>query len=243
VSVGAGGGELGRDHCLLFIGNSMSGSPGGAVAPYPERLAPLLPSAWRVTTIIRSGATIEEMESEIITALAARPAAVVLQVGINECAPRPLGAAGRRRLGRLRPVWLRNRIIGVLHRWRPEIIRRRSLAQMTPLDRFQASVGRVTDAARRAGSRMMILPITEVTDAAERRTPFTNREVARYNRVLQALAGDGVTWVDTPTLLPGLTPAAYCWSPETVHWNEAAHERIARFLYGWIAPADEAPAR
>ena len=158
---------------LVIVGNSVSMPPQPGVAAYPERLAQILGGCWRVTTIIRSGATVEEMEDEVIAALEEQPNALVLQVGINECAPRPLAPAGRARLATLQPVWFRDRFIGAIHRWRPQIIRLRPLAQFTTLDRFGACVGRIARAARGARTAMLILPITEVTEAAERRTPFT----------------------------------------------------------------------
>src|SRR5207237_807008 len=95
------------------------------------------------------------------------------------------------------------------------------------------SVGRVVDAARIAGARVLILPVTGVTAAAEARTPFTNREVARYNAALRDLAGEGVTYVDAAGLLPGLTPSQYCHAPETVHWSAAAHQRAADYIDAW----------
>jgi lysophospholipase L1-like esterase len=219
---------------LLIVGNSVSTPPQPGVAPYPERLATLAGDRWQIATIIRSGATIEEMETDVLAALGARPHALVVQVGINECAPRPLGPAARARLGVLKPRWLRDRIISVLHRWRPQIIRLRPLAQFTTLDRFAASVSRIARAAREGGVRVLLLPITEVTMIAEMRTPFTNRQVARYNRALQAAAVDGVAWIDVAALFPNQTPDAYCHAPETVHWSAAAHQRVAEYVAAWL---------
>ena len=148
---------------LLIVGNSVSMPPSAGTDAFPERLARMLAGAWETTTIIRSGATVEEMEPDVVDALRARPDALVVQVGINECAPRPLGVAGRARLGRLQPAWLRERIIGIIHRFRPHIIRMRPLAQFTPVDRFGASVARIARAAREHGSAMLLLPVTGVT--------------------------------------------------------------------------------
>ena len=219
---------------LLLVGNSVSMPPAPDVTPYPDRLAALVDRRWQIVSIIRSGATIEQLEPEVMEALGRRPDALVVQIGINECAPRPLGVAGRERLGRLRPQWLRDRIIGVIHRWRPQIIRMRPLAQFTPLARFSRSVSRIAEAARRAGAPMLILPITSVTTEAERRTPFTNREVARYNGALRAAAGSGVTAVGTDVMLAGLTADDYCHSPETVHWSAMAHQRVAEYIADWL---------
>src|SRR5437763_992666 len=138
---------------LLIIGNSVSMSPATGVEAYPQRIAAPRGAAWQLSTIIHSGKTIEAMEPEILDALRLGPSLVILQVGINECAPRPLAPSGRARLATLKPVWLRDTIIAAIHRWRPQIIRLRPLAQFTPLDRFAASVGRVVSAARIAGDR------------------------------------------------------------------------------------------
>jgi hypothetical protein len=218
----------------VIVGNSVSLPPAPDIEAYPQRVAAAIAGDWSVATIIHSGKTVEEMEPEILTALSTAPAALVLQVGINECAPRPLAPPGRRRLGALRPLWLRSAIVAAIHRWRPTIIRVRPLAQFTPPDRFAASVRRIAAAARAASSRMLILPITGVTTAAEARTPFTNREVERYNQALRAAAGDGVAWVETASLLSGMTPVDYCHAPETVHWSAAAHARVAQFVVGWL---------
>src|SRR5205809_916572 len=85
--------------------------------------------------------------------------------------------------------------------------------RLTTLDRFAASVSRIARAAREAGVRVLLLPITDVTMTAEMRTPFTNREIARYNRALQAAAVDGVAWIDAAALFPNQTPDAYCHAP------------------------------
>jgi lysophospholipase L1-like esterase len=209
-------------------------APALDVAPYPDRLAALVGGRWQITAIIRSGSTVEEMEPEVLDAMRARPDALVVQVGINECAPRPLGVTGRARLGRLRPQWMRERIIGLIHRWRPEIIRLRPLAQFTTADRFEASVSRIVRAARDAGVAVLLLPITHVTAVAELRTPFTNREVERYNGALQAAARDGSVWVNVAALFPGMTPDDYCHAPETVHWSGGAHQRAAEYIAAWL---------
>jgi len=158
-----------------------------------------------------------------------------VQVGINDCAPRPLSRSQRQRLGELRPEWLKRRIIGALHRWRPYIIKARPLTQFTPLDRFASSVGRIVAAGRGLGASVLLLPITRVTSVAEQRTPYTNREVERYNGALCSAAQGPVTWVDEATLFPGLTPMEFCATPDTVHLSGRAHQRVADFIVQWLA--------
>lgn len=220
---------------VLVIGNSVSLPPALGVPAYPERLAERLGPNGSVTSVIRSGATVEEIEPEALEAIAAgRPSAVIVQVGINECAPRPLSLAQRQRLATLRPERLRGLIIRAIHRWRPQIIRLRPLAQFTPRDRFEAAVRRIAAAASQAGARVVLLPITGVTAAGEARTPFTNREVARYNDALRAAASPGVAFIDADTLLDRMTPADYCMTPDTVHLSAAAHERIAEYVAAFL---------
>ena len=221
---------------LLMIGNSVSLPPSAEVAAYPSLVEASVNGSWNVETMVRSGATVDEIEPEAAAWVHDHSlSAMVVQVGINDCAPRPLSRSERRRLGELRPLWLRQRIIGVLHRWRPYIIKGRPLAQFTPLDRFTASVGRIVTAARGAGAAVLLLPITRVTSAAERRTPYTNREIERYNGALHAMAQGRVTWVDEATLLGGLTPLEFCATPDTVHLSAGAHRRVADFIVSWLA--------
>jgi len=221
---------------LLMVGNSVSLAPSDGVPAYPSLVKASLNGSWRVEAIVRSGATVEEIEPEVTAWLGTNPPeALVVQVGINDCAPRPLSRSQRRRLGELRPEWLRQRIIGTLHRWRPYIIRVRPLAQFTPLDRFGESVARIVAAARGIGAAVLVLPITRVTHVAERRTPYTNREVARFNGALHALVQERVTCVDETTLLRGLTPMEFCAAPDTVHLSGRAHKCVADFIVQWLA--------
>src|SRR5215212_9498000 len=121
---------------VLVVGNSVSMPPAPDEPAYPARLAARLGPSSVIETVIGSGETIAEMEPKIVGALARRPDWMILQVGINECAPRPLSNHERARRGRLRPRWLQWRIIRVVHHLRPWIIKARSLQQFLPLDEF-----------------------------------------------------------------------------------------------------------
>lgn len=221
---------------LVIVGNSVSLPPAPGVEAYPERVAMRLGEGWRTDTILRSGATVEEMEAEILAALVAHPDHLVLQVGINECAPRPLGVGERARLGRLRPVRLRHMVIRAIHHLRPHIIRLRPLNQFTPLPRFVASVRRIVAQAAAGGTRVLVMPITHVTAEAERRTPYTNREIARYNAALAPLGGDLVHVASNEAVFGDASPDTLCHAPETVHLSAAAHEAMTEYILRWIGP-------
>lgn len=222
---------------LLIVGNSVSLPPAAGIDAYPERVALRLGDSWRTDTILRSGATVEEMEADVLAALVAQPDYLVLQVGINECAPRPLGVGERAWLGRLRPLRLRQLLIRVIHHLRPHIIRLRPLQQFTPLPRFVSSVRRIVMQAAAGGTRVLVLPITRVTAEAERRTPFTNREVARYNDALAPLASTLVHVASNEAIFGEAGPDTLCHTPETVHLSAAAHDAISDYILRWLGPA------
>ncbi|OFW15359.1 MAG: hypothetical protein A3F69_02285 [Acidobacteria bacterium RIFCSPLOWO2_12_FULL_66_10] len=219
---------------ILIVGNSVSLPPAPSVPAYAELVAAEGRNQWRVETIVNSGATIEQMEADVMAALARSPDRLVLQIGINECAPRPLNWDERERLGRLRPLPLRDFIIRMIHLLRPTIIRARRLQQFTPLPRFVASAGRVVSAAVSKGIPVLILPITGVTPVAEIRTPYTNREIRRYNEGLAGLAAPLVHVVTEPELFGEATGGQLCVTPESVHLGADAHARIAEFIAAWL---------
>jgi lysophospholipase L1-like esterase len=219
---------------VLIVGNSVSQAPAPDVPAFPERLATRAGERWRFEHIVNSGATIEQMEADVTAALGRSPDRLILQIGINECAPRPLNWEERERLGRLRPLALRNLAIRIIHLLRPTIIRVRPLQQFTPLPRFVASTRRVVSAAAAKGIPVLILPITRVTAAAEVRTPYTNREIRRYNDGLATLDAPLVRIVTEPELFGAATADELCVTPDSVHLGAAAHARIAEFIAAWL---------
>ncbi len=219
---------------VLIVGNSVSQPPFPGAQSYPQLLGERLGPDVEIETIIGSGETIEQLEPAAISALATPRDRVVLHIGINECAPRPLSVAERARLSALRPKWLQRQIIRVIHRFRPNIIRVRPLHQFTPLPAFQLAVQRVLTAARSAGARVLVLPITTVTATAEQRTPFTNREVARYNAALLALASSAVHVATQREIFGSDEATPIVASPETVHLSPSAHAVIADYVAAWL---------
>lgn len=219
---------------VLVVGNSVSQSPAPDVPAFPERLAAAGGSRWQLDMMVNSGATIEQMEDAVLTALGRSPDRVVLQIGINECAPRPLNWSERERLGRLQPAFVRQLIIRIIHLLRPTIIRGRRLQQFTPLPRFIVSAGRVVSAAVANGAPVLILPITEVTPVAEIRTPYTNREIRRYNEGLASLAGPMVRVATQADVFGAASAEQLCITPDSVHLGGDAHARVAAFIAAWL---------
>lgn len=224
---------------ILIVGNSVSEAHRFDGSAYPDLLERRLGDGWRTHRIIRGGATVDALAPAVEAALDGQPfTALVLQVGITECAPRPLGLTERALLGRVRPGWLQARIVRLLHDYRPQIIRAR-LKQFVPVPKFTLIVGRLIGRARQLGVAVLILPITSVTDMYELRSPFTNREIARYNRVLQTFAAPGITWVDQGELLGNMPVARAVVAPDEVHLSQAAHHAIADYIERWLVSTRE----
>lgn len=220
---------------MLIVGNSVSLPHLGEGRAYPELLEERLANQGTVERIIEHGKTIDELESRVLAGIDAHPPdTVVIQIGINECTPRPLSRAERSRLGRVRP-WFRDRIIQLIHIWRPQIIRLRPLIQNTSIPLFRTCIARILESIASRGARVLILPITTVPASVEARTPYMNREIAKYNAVLRSLARPGVQFVEESEIFGSARPDELCAGPDTVHLNPAAHEAIARWLARWLA--------
>ncbi len=205
------------------------------VPAYPKLLEERLGDRWKVVHIIRGGETVDQFEPEVLTTLEETvPRAILLQVGINECGPRPLNRKERERLGRVWPRWLRSLLIRILHHFRPQIIRARGPNQFTPLAVFAQSVEKIIAKAVSLRCAVLILPITRVSAIAEIRQPFFNREIERYNEVLRGFKRNGVVYVEQQELLGSHTPEDFGISPENVHLKGWAHERIAAFVSDWL---------
>jgi lysophospholipase L1-like esterase len=220
---------------LVIVGNSVSLSPAEGIAAYPELLHTRLQDQWRIFTVIKGGQTIDEFEPGILSLLEdTLPHAVTLQVGVNECGPRPLKRQEREWLGGLRPHLLRSAIIRVLHQFRPYIIRARGPNQFTSIPLFADTVHRIIAKARSLGSSVLLLPITHVSRAAEARQPFFNREIDRYNDTLRSCKENGVSYLDEQLVVGDLRPEQFCITPESVHLNAWAHEKLAACIADWL---------
>lgn len=213
----------------------MSLPPREGVTAYPELLEARLDDHWRVVKIIKGGQTVDQFEPEIVTALEKTvPRALILQVGVNECGPRPLKRQEREWLGRLQPAWLRSFLIRAIHEFRPQIIRARGPNPFTSVSAFADSVQRIVATAIPLRCAVLILPITRVSPTAEIRQPFFNREIDRYNAILRSIKGNGVVYLEQQELLGKTKPEDFCITPESVHLNGWAHEQLAAHLADWL---------
>ena len=227
------------ERTLLILGNSVSlppreAPPDAPVTSYPERLrVQLAPMAWRTETRIVSGATVGDIEktaSAFLPILA--PDAVVIQLGIVDCTPRPLRESERIRLSTLRPVVLQNLVISLIHRYRAEIIGRRALIQKTPIEPFTQLFHRLAAHSRSVAEHVVALPIFPATASILRRNPRLAVEIDKYNSAMGM--EPGIKMPKTDEVLGGFSPDDICAAPESVHLNQQGHDLVARYVEAWL---------
>lgn len=222
---------------LLVLGNSVSLPPPearGSVVPYPDlleqRLAPL---GWRTRRECASGATVDEIERTARALLPElHPSAVIIQLGIVDCAPRPLHPWERGLLGRLWPSSLRDWVVDVIHRHRAWIIEHRGLIQRTALAKFREHFGQLVSSCLASTESVAILPIFPATESILARNPRLAVEIGKYNEAMRtnprALAFDAKD-------LFGASPIESLFvAPESVHLNQHGHDLLARRLETWL---------
>ncbi|MBC7879028.1 MAG: SGNH/GDSL hydrolase family protein [Anaerolineales bacterium] len=216
---------------LLIVGNSVSLKSDVDSLTYPNLLIERLAGAVNVFQVIRAGSTVCDLEADVILALEKfSPKLMILQIGHVDCAPRPLKKRERNKLSALRPNWLKNQIIRFIHNYRPHLIRVRGLIQFAPLNLFKESVNLIVKKAALQNCFTFILPITHVSALQEKREPWYNQEIERYNSILRTLSSDCIKFIEQEDLLGQLTPDEYCLTPEDLHLKSFAHERITHYL-------------
>jgi len=153
---------------------------------------------------------------------------VVIHVGIVDCAPRVFLRRERQFVENLRPGFLREFVLGKVHRHRRAIVNMRKKVYVPP-DRFNGLVAQVMAKAKESKLRSLVM-VNIITPPAEmdERSPGFIRNVGVYNEILKAHAnGSGVHLID----LDGMIKAAGGVEQLTVdgiHINEAGHEMLAK---------------
>ena len=115
---------------------------------------------------------------------APRTDVLVIQSGLVDCAPRPLGRWMRGFVERT-PKRVRYRIIRLLHEQRSRILRARLGSRITSPRSFRAELRQwLLRASPRCGM-IYVLNIAPTTDAVERRSPGLIASISEYNKILR----------------------------------------------------------
>jgi lysophospholipase L1-like esterase len=167
----------------------------------------------------------------------AQPDAIVVQVGITDCAPRIFSRAETRLLNsRLVPGALRKRIIAQRAEHRSELTARAPLAKVyTSPETFAAHlrifVGKVRGNAWPLA--VYVLPIVAHAAYCEAKSPGHTANLRQYNELLAVAAAElGHPLVD----LPGVGPDdadAYC--SDGYHLSVLGNQRVAETLAALLA--------
>lgn len=237
---------MGSERVLLVLGNSVSMSPPEAkdhpVTCYPDLLRERLAAGGiRVEHRSSSGATVEDIERaarEVVPAL--RPAAVVIQTGIVDCAPRPLRDSERESLERLRPRLLRTAIVRFLHEYRGSVIRYRGLVQRMDIVSFKQHFGQLLEACLAVTSRVAILPIFPATRSILARNPRLAAEIDKYNEVMRSDLR--ASMFDAGEIFDGASIETLSVGPESVHLNQRGHDSIAAAVERWLGSTEKVGA-
>ena len=161
-----------------------------------------------------------------------RPAAVVIQLGIVDCAPRPLRPSERDFLERIRPRLLRTAIVRFLHEYRATVIRYRGLIQRTDIVSFKEHFRRLLEDCLAVTNRVGILPIFPATESILARNPRLAAEIDKYNEAMRS--DPRAVMFDASEVFDGAPIEALSVAPESVHLNQRGHELMASQVERWL---------
>ena len=194
---------------------------------YPARLRSLMSDRADVDTMASIGLDSENILYEArFHLLPRRPDVLILHLGINDCAPRVFRKGSTSIL--LRP-WFQRLTRGAgmraIHVLRPLICRARRLVYVEEED-FESNLRTLLDRVTAADPACvpLAIAISDKPQSMERRSPGYRANVARYNRVLRRVFGDG--FVDLNVLLP-LDDQLIS---DGIHLTAEAHDLLARTL-------------
>jgi lysophospholipase L1-like esterase len=155
-----------------------------------------------------------------------RPAAIVLHLGVNDCAPRLFRKGSRSVL--LAP-WFkrltRNLVLRGVLRVKPWIFRRRRVVYVDE-EEFERNMRTIIELVRKGRSNcaFLAIAISAKPDWMERRHPGYQEQVERYNAILARVFGEG--FVD----LNAIVPVERQLISDGIHLTPEAHAKLAEAL-------------
>jgi len=175
----------------LFISDSL-GLP-NSKTKYEDTIPYYLSQKGNVWLISHTGATVSEYVATLaeLSKLMADSFfdVAVIQLGLSDCAPRPLAIWWRDILSKLRPVGLRRTIIRGLHRHRPFIQKHIGYFQRTPYDVFKKDFDTLLRLVSSLSRSSIVVLMPPIKDSLEEHSPGLRKEIDRYNTLMKELAG------------------------------------------------------
>lgn len=117
------------------------------------------------------------------------PSACVIQVGIVDCAPRPVTSDAKDRIAKL-PSFIRVPIIAAIRRSRPVLVEHGIYSQETPPDAFRATLQSFAKEAGDAFDRVAVVNICPNHPNIERRSPKMPECIDAYNAIIESVVAE-----------------------------------------------------
>ena len=113
---------------------------------------------------------------------------VVIQLGLSDCAPRPLAMHWRNTLSKVKPLPFKRFIIRLIHNHRPFIQKHFGYYQRTPYHKFINSLSTILKITSVKASRTIVILTPPVRDCVEAHSPGIRKEIGIYGEGMKKIA-------------------------------------------------------
>lgn len=176
----------------LFISDSLGLPTKGSNSEFDDTILGWLSGIGNVWILSHTGATVTEYRETVqeLTDIIDTNFfdIAVIQLGLSDCAPRPLAMQWRDRLSRLRPLWLKKRIIKFLHNHRAFIQKHIGYYQRTPFDKFERDFTNLLIMLSGLSKQMVVVLMPPVSDSLNDHSPGIRYENRKYNDFMRQKA-------------------------------------------------------
>lgn len=163
---------------------------------YPERVRQHLHSAFKKEIYLYNrslgGATIDQLHHQYVNDckyFGDCDDIIIIQAGIVDCAPRPLGRRTRSLVGTL-PFPIKRRLIAFLHNHRAQLLRSGLGSRFTTPRRFAAILRQWFSDLRNRHSQIIFINIAPTLPHIEAHSPGLTANICEYNKILADLVGE-----------------------------------------------------
>ncbi len=173
----------------LFISDSL-GLP-NKDTKYEDTVPYHLAKEGNVWLLCHMGATVTEFEGILVGLSGVIPddffEVAVIQLGLSDCAPRPLAIYWRDKLSRLRPS-LRKFVVRLLHKHRPFIQKYIGYYQRTPYTVFREKFDRLLKMTAMLSGETIVILMPPIQDSLSKHSPGIRKEINKYNACMKELS-------------------------------------------------------
>jgi lysophospholipase L1-like esterase len=121
-----------------------------------------------------------------------KQATCIIQLGIVDCAPRPVTSRDKARIDRL-PAVVRQPVIATIRRWRPTLIEHGLFTRETSEEDFRAKLAQFVRLAADNFGGVVVVNICPNHPDIEARSPKMPDSIAAYNRIIADVVADAAT--------------------------------------------------